>query len=178
MTESRVMFTSDALLAELARLGIPTTTVSHPALRTVEDSKRLRGDLAGGHIKNLFLRDKRQRFWLVVALEDTLVDLKALARELGAGRFTFANEQQLGELLGIAPGAVSPLAVINDRDNAVTVVIDQAAIEKSPLNLHPLRNDLTTVIAPRDLLRFLEQCGHAPRIMALGRTAEASSAPS
>ncbi|HUA54339.1 MAG TPA: hypothetical protein VMB81_19340, partial [Candidatus Sulfotelmatobacter sp.] len=64
-------FTSDELLAELARLGIATTTVSHPPLRTVEDSKRLRGDLAGGHIKNLFLRDKRQRFWLVVALEDT-----------------------------------------------------------------------------------------------------------
>jgi Ala-tRNA(Pro) deacylase len=172
----RVTVTSDELLAELSRLGIPTTTVSHPPLRTVEDSKRLRGDLAGGHIKNLFLRDKRQRFWLVVALEDSLVDLKALARELGVGRFSFANEQQLDDLLGIAPGAVSPLAVINDRGGAVTVVIDAAVMDKNPINLHPLRNDCTTVIAPRDLLRFLEQCGHAPRIMVLARAQQAADA--
>lgn len=170
-------FTSDELLAELARLGIATTTVSHPPLRTVEDSKRLRGDLAGGHIKNLFLRDKRQRFWLVVALEDTPIDLKALARELGGGRFSFANEQQLDALLGIAPGAVSPFAVINDGGGAVTVVIDAAVMDESPLNLHPLRNDCTTAIAPADLVRFLEQCGHTPRVMALARGDAAGAAP-
>ncbi len=161
--------TSDELLAKLDALDIATTTVTHPPLRTVEDAKRLRGDLPGAHVKNLFLRDKRQRFWLVVASEDAAIDLKGLAKQLDAGRFSFANEQQLGELLGIAPGAVSPFAAINDGGAAVTVVIDQALLEKAPLNLHPLQNDRTTAIAPQDLLRFLEACGHAPQIIAVAR---------
>lgn len=163
--------TSDELLAKLAALAIATSTVSHPPLRTVEDAKRLRGDLEGGHVKNLFVRDKRQRFWLLVALEDSAIDLKAVAKRLDAGRFSFANEQQLGELLGIAAGAVSPFAVINDTNRAVEVVLDAALLAIDPLNLHPLRNDRTTSIAPRDLLRFLEACGHAPRILALAGAA-------
>jgi Ala-tRNA(Pro) deacylase len=163
--------TSDDLLATLADLGIATSTVSHPPLRTVEEAKRLRGALPGGHVKNLFLRDKRLRFWMVVTLEDRAVDLKALARTLDGGRFSFANAQQLGSLLGIAPGAVSPFAAINDVAGAVTVVLDAALLAIAPLNLHPLRNDRTTAIAPGDLLRFLEHCGHAPRIMALAAPA-------
>src|SRR5260221_13967299 len=144
----RMRMNSDALLARLDELSIRSTTVDHPPLRTVEDSKRLRGDLPGAHVKNLFLRDKHKRFWLLVTLEDRQVDLKAMARVLEAGRFSFANETQLGELLGIAPGAVSPLAAINDVDGAVTVVIDDALLQIDPINLHPLRNDRTTTIAP------------------------------
>ena len=165
--------TSDQLLAVLAELGIATTTVSHPPLRTAEEAKRLRGELPGGHVKNLFLRDKRQRFWLVVALEDCAIDLKGLAKRLDAGRFSFASEAQLGETLGIKPGSVSPFAAINDDAGAVTVVLDQTMLETTPLNIHPLRNDLTTAIAPADLLRFLEHCGHAPRIMALAAASAA-----
>ena len=161
---------SDALLARLDALGIRTTTVTHPPLRTVEDSKRLRGELPGGHVKNLFLRDKRTRFWLLVTLEDTPVDLKAMAKRLDAGRFSFANEQQLGELLGIAPGAVSPFAAVNDAAGAVTVVLDTALLQVDPLNLHPLRNDRTTAIAPADLRRFLEDCGHAPQLLDFARS--------
>jgi Ala-tRNA(Pro) deacylase len=172
-----VPLTSDDLLATLAQLGIATSTVSHPPLRTVEEAKRLRGALPGGHVKNLFLRDKRQRFWMVVTLEDRAVDLKALARALEAGRFSFANAQQLDALLGIAAGAVSPFAAINDAAGAVTLVLDAALLEADPLNLHPLRNDRTTAIAPRDLLRFLEHCGHAPRIMALAQPGEAEPPP-
>jgi Ala-tRNA(Pro) deacylase len=164
--------TSDQLLAQLDALGIASTTVTHPPLRTVEDSKRLRGDLPGGHVKNLFLRDKRDRLWLLVTLEDQHVNLKAVAKHLDAGRFSFANAQQLDQHLGIAPGAVSPLAVINDAAGAVTVVIDDALLRVDPVNLHPLRNDRTTAIAPRDLLRFLESCGHAPRIVALDQFAD------
>jgi Ala-tRNA(Pro) deacylase len=164
-----VPLTSDELLAKLDALGIASSTVSHPPLHTVEESKRLRGDLPGGHVKNLFLRDKRNRFWLLVTLEDRSVDLKAVAKQLDAGRFTFANETQLAERLGIAPGAVSPLAAINDVDGAVSVVLDAALLDHDPLNLHPLRNDRTTAIASRDLVRFLESCGHTPRVLALAR---------
>jgi Ala-tRNA(Pro) deacylase len=166
-----VPHTSDQLLAQLDALGIGTTTVTHPPLRTVEDSKRLRGDLPGGHVKNLFLRDKHNRFWLLVTLEDQHVNLKAIAKHLEVGRFSFANEQQLEQHLGIAPGAVSPLAAINDSAGAVTVVIDDALLQVEPINLHPLRNDRTTAIAPRDLLRFLESCGHTARVVALAQFA-------
>lgn len=164
--------TSDQLIAELDALGIANRTIEHPPLRTVEDSKRLRGDMEGGHVKNLFLRDKRERFWLLVTLEDQRVNLKAIAKHLGVGRFTFANAEQLDRYLGIEPGSVSPLAAINDAENAVTVVIDDVLLRADPVNLHPLRNDRTTALSPRDLLRFLESCNHPPRILTLADFAD------
>lgn len=158
--------TSDELLARLDSLGIRYKNHTHPPLFTVEDAKALRGDLPGGHVKNLFLRDKRQRFWLLTTLEDTRLDLKAMAARLEAGRFTFANEVQLMAHLGIAPGAVSPLAAVNDTAQAVTVVLDQALLAVDPLNLHPLRNDRTTTMSGADLITFLKSCGHAPQVIA------------
>jgi Ala-tRNA(Pro) deacylase len=166
--------TSDELLAHLETLGIACTTSTHPPLRTVEDSKRLRGELPGGHVKNLFLRDKRGQHWLLTTLEDTRVDLKAMAQRLGAAKFSFASAEQLAALLGIEPGAVSPLAVINDTSRKVTVVFDEAMLAKDPLNVHPLRNDRTTTIATADLLRFLSACGHAPLVLRFGEVAAAS----
>lgn len=157
--------TSDELLAHFESLGIAATTATHPPLMTVEDAKRLRGDLPGGHVKNLFLRDKRERFWLLTTLEDTRVDLKRMAQRLEAGRFSFANADQLKALLGILPGAVSPLAVINDTEGKVTMVLDAAMLAHDPLNVHPLRNDRTTTMATADLLRFLESCGHKPLVI-------------
>ncbi len=157
--------TSDELLAHLESLGIAARTVSHPPLYTVEDSKRLRGELPGGHVKNLFLRDKRGRHWLLTTLEDSRVDLKDMARRLEAGKFSFANHDALADLLGIAPGAVSPLAAINDTAQQVTIVLDEALLAHDPLNVHPLRNDRTTALAAADLLRFLSACDHAPMIM-------------
>lgn len=159
--------TSDDLLARLTALGIAAVTHEHPPLRTVEEAKRLRGDLPGGHVKNLFLKDKNGRHWLVTTLEDTRVDLKALARQLDAGRFSFASAEALERLLGIAPGAVSPLAAVNDSEGAVSVVLDQALLAHDPLNVHPLRNDRTTAIAPADLVRFLEDCRHKPRLISI-----------
>lgn len=158
--------TSDELLARLSSLGIKYVNHTHPPLFTVEDAKALRGDLPGGHVKNLFLRDNKQRFWLLTTLEDTKLDLKSMAKRLEAGRFTFANEGQLMTYLGIAPGAVSPLAVVNDTGLAVTVVLDSALLAIDPLNLHPLRNDRTTAMSGADLVTFLKSGGHPPRIMA------------
>lgn len=157
--------TSDELLAHLESLGIAATTSTHPPLRTVEDSKRLRGELPGGHVKNLFLRDKRGRHWLLTALEDARIDLKRMAQRLEAGKFSFANADALKTMLGIEPGAVSPLAVINDKERQVTVVLDEQMLTHDPLNVHPLRNDRTTTLPTRDLLRFLQACGHSPMVM-------------
>ncbi len=156
---------SQQLILMLDELGIATTTVEHPPLRTIEDSRRLRGKLAGVHAKNLFLKDKKGSYWLLVALEQTRIDLRVAAGLLQAPRFSFASEVDLDRLLGIAPGAVSPFAVINDTQACVQVVFEQGVLDSDLINCHPLRNDRTTTIATVDLLRFLERVGHSPRVI-------------
>jgi Ala-tRNA(Pro) deacylase len=155
------------LISFLEQLGISTHTVEHEPLRTVEDARRARTDPSGGHVKNLFLKDKHKRYWLLVALEDTSIDLKATAQLLEAQKFSFANADELAEVLGIAPGAVSPFAVINDEIQRVQVVLDQRLLEVSPLNFHPLRNDRTTTITTGDFLKFLDEVKHPPRSVLL-----------
>jgi Ala-tRNA(Pro) deacylase len=88
-----------------------------------------------------------------------------MAQRLEAGRFTFANETQLMEHLGITPGAVSPLAAVNAAAGAITVVLDTALLRVDPLNVHPLRNDRTTAMSGADLVTFLKSCGHTPRLL-------------
>jgi len=157
--------TPDALLARFDALGIAHRTYTHPPVFTVEEAKALRGTLPGGHCKSLFLKDKKGSLWLVVALEECRVDLKALADRLGAPRFSFGSPELLGEVLGVRPGSVTPYAAINDSDGLVSVVLQRAMLAHDPLNYHPLENTRTTAIAPDDLVRFLETCGHAPRIV-------------
>jgi Ala-tRNA(Pro) deacylase len=164
--ESTPPFDDTALFARLDELGLRHRTVEHPALYTVEQSRELRGDLPGAHIKNLFLRDKKRRMWLVTVLEDREMDLKALRHRIGAqGNLSFGNADLLMEHLGVIPGAVTPFAVINDRAGNVAMVLDRALLEIDPVNAHPLRNDRTTAIAPGDLVRFLEAEGHAPLVL-------------
>jgi len=159
-------FDDAGLFARLDELGLAHETVEHEALYTVEQSRALRGDLAGAHIKNLFLRDKKRRMWLVTVLESREMDLKALRHRIGAqGNLSFGNAELLMQHLGIIPGAVTPFSVINDREGNVTMVLDKALTEIDPVNAHPLRNDRTTAIAPGDLVRFLEAENHAPQIL-------------
>jgi len=156
--------TKAELFARLGALGIQTTTAEHQALHTVEDSRRFRGDIPGGHCKNLFLKDKKQALWLVITLEEAQVDLKALPGRIGAARLSFGKPELLMKTLGVAPGSVSPFALINDSGNCVNVVLDAEMMAQTLLNFHPLSNCATTTIAAVDLLRFIEDCGHAPRI--------------
>ena len=161
----------DQLFAHLESLGIRTRTVQHPPVFTVDEAKALRGDLPGAHIKNLFLRNKKGEMWLVVAEESRPIDLKALGAQLGAGRLSFGSPERLMTYLGVVPGAVTPFALINDRDGQVKVAIDQTVLEQDPVNCHPLANDRTTAIAPRDLLDFIESSGHKAMIIELGNGA-------
>ena len=119
----------EALIAYLDGLGIATTTHTHPPVFTVEEAQALRGTLPGGHCKNLFLKDKKGRLWLVVALEDSKVDLKTLDKRIGSARLSFGNGDLLWEVMGVRPGSVTPFAVINDKDHRVTVVLEQAMME-------------------------------------------------
>jgi Ala-tRNA(Pro) deacylase len=153
------------LFAFLDRLQIPYTTVSHPPLFTVEESRAWRGTIAGGHTKNLFLKDKSGAYYLVVACEDAVIDLKGLHRRLGAkGRFSFASAEALEDLLGVKPGSVTPFAAVNDVSGKVMVVLDKAMLSHDILNYHPLVNTMTTSIPRAGLMTFLKACGHAPRI--------------
>jgi Ala-tRNA(Pro) deacylase len=155
------------LLAFLDRQGIAHSTIEHPPLFTVEQSKALRGEIPGGHTKNLFLKAKTGALFLVVADEDARIDLKRLHHRLGTGRFSFGSADLLRAALGVEPGAVTPFAVINDADHAVTVILDAAMMRHAQLNYHPLDNTQTTTIARDDLVRFLEATGHPPRILAV-----------
>ena len=164
----------DDLFARLDALGIRTTTVRHPPLFTVEQSKALRGELPGGHTKNLFLKDKKDRLWLVTAEEDRGIDLKALGGVLGAhSRVSFGSPDRLMRHLGIEPGAVTPFGLANDTEKEVSFVLDEGLMRHEVLNFHPLTNAATTAIARTDFLRFLDAIGHPPRLLALPARAPA-----
>jgi Ala-tRNA(Pro) deacylase len=157
--------TADSLIGLLDDLGIETSTVEHPAVFTVDEARRLRGKLPGAHSKSLFLRNKKGRMWLVVALEDRDIDLKTLGDRLGAGRFSFGSADRLMRYLGVIPGAVTPFAVINDHERVVQIVLDSQMLSVEPLNFHPLDNTKTTAISTEGLLRFLEATDHTPELL-------------
>ncbi len=163
--------TQDELFERLEALGIETRTHRHAPVFTVEESRRLRGDLAGGHCKSLFFKDKKGALWLVVTLEERGLDLKTLHRRIGAARLSFAKPELLWEVLGVRPGAVTPFALINDAEGRVNVVLDADMLEHDPLNYHPLENDATTAISPRDLKTFIAACGHHWRELDLAAAA-------
>ncbi len=154
------------LHARLEELGIPTTTFEHEAVFTVEENRRLRGEMPGGHCKSLFLKDKKGQLWLVVCLEDRRVDMKWLQRAIGSARLSFGRPELLREVLGVEPGAVTPFALINDDEQRVRVVLDAGMLACETLHYHPLENTATTRIAPADLQRFIAACGHTPQIVA------------
>jgi Ala-tRNA(Pro) deacylase len=159
--------TPEQLFARLDALGIAHRTHWHPPVFTVAEAAALRGSLPGGHCKTLFLKDKKAGLWLAVMLEERRVDLQRLAARLGAPRFSFGNAAELFAVLGVRPGSVTPFALANDIHRRVTPVLDAAMLECEPLNYHPLVNDRTTAIAAADLLRFIANCGHEPRIVDL-----------
>ena len=147
-------------------LGIEVATVSHPPLFTVAQSQALRGEIAGGHTKNLFLKDRKDNFFLVTAGEEAKIDLKRIHEVIGAaGRVSFGSPEALMRLLGVAPGAVTAFGLINDEAGVVKFVIDSALIEYEKINAHPLANDATTTIAASDLLAFARATGHEPFVL-------------
>lgn len=166
MTAQKTPKTRAELLAYLAGLGISVTTKDHPALFTVADSQSLRGEIPGGHTKNLFLKDKKDNFFLVTVDEDAEVDLKQIHHLIGASsRVSFGKPEALLELLGVIPGSVTVFGLINDTERKVKVVLDATLMENAVINAHPLTNEATTTIGRDDMLRFVEATGHDPVIL-------------
>jgi Ala-tRNA(Pro) deacylase len=165
-----MLTTKDAILARLEALGIEAATTHHPPVFTVEEAQEHTRHLPGGHCKNLFLKDKKDRLWLVTCLDEQRVDLNRLSKLLGAARFSFGKAELLREALGVTPGSVTPLAIVNDRDQRVTHVLDAKLLAHELVNCHPLENDATTTLTSADLLRFVRSTGHEPIILDLDAT--------
>jgi len=166
--------TRDDLAEYLNQLGISATTVDHPPVFTVEEAQALRGEIAGAHSKNLFLKDKKDTLFLVVAREEAEIDLKHLHGRIGAsGRLSFGRPELLMATLGVPPGSVTPFGLINDRPPRVRVILEARLVAHETVNFHPLVNTATTTLASRDLLAFIRATGHAPEILDLAAESDA-----
>jgi Ala-tRNA(Pro) deacylase len=155
---------SDALLAQLEQWGLSYQLHQHVPLRTVEDAKQVEAEMerpgvTSLKIKNLYLRDRKKRNYLISVEQDREIDLKALGKEIGAAGLSFGSSERLMQNLGILPGAVSPLAMITGTDQGVRFYMDAAAREVDVINMHPLVNDRTVVMQRADFLAFLSRIG-------------------
>ena len=152
--------------ALFARLGIVCERVEHPAVFTSREAEQLVPKTRGAHAKNLLVEDRVDgRLSLLTVPYTKRTDLGATARALGTGRLRFAREATMVAALGITPGAVSVLALVNDSAGRVTLVLDRALAEAGALQCHPLVNTATVVIDAADLRRFLDATGHAVTVM-------------
>ena len=159
--------TPDELFALLDRLGIEHTTVTHPPFFTVEEGREWHDKIPGLHCKNLFIKDRKGQFWLVVMPADKRADLAWLEKTLGAPRFSFARPEALQEVLELTPGSVTPFGLINDRQRRTTVILDQDMLDAEWMNVHPLHNAASTTLRSADLLRFVRALGYDPIMIRL-----------
>jgi Ala-tRNA(Pro) deacylase len=165
-----LLTTMAAMLARLDVMGIRYVNHLHPPVFTVEEAALHTDHLPGAHVKNLFLEDREGGLWLVTCLARQRVKVNALARLLAAPRCAFAAAPTLRATLGVEPGAVTPLALVNDHARRVTAVWDPRLLEHDPVNVHPLVNTATTALSPIDLERFAVSTGHVPILLDMDRT--------
>ena len=157
---------ADALFALLDRAGIAHATLWHRPVFRVGEGAEIKASLAGGHTKNLFLKDAKDRLWLISALAETVIDLKGLPARIGSARLSFGSPALLAEALGVEPGSVTPFALINDRAHRVTLILDAALTRADPVNFHPLTNTGTTQVSAAGFLKFLKTIGVEPIVVA------------
>lgn len=158
----------DDLFHLLDELGIEHETHRHEAVFTVAESAHIKASIPGGHTKNLFVKDRKDNHFLIVAEGSAQIDMNRIHPLVGAkGRLSFANADRLMEHLGVEPGSVTAFAPMNDADGRVTVVIDEPLLRHACVNCHPLTNTMTTTISRENLLKFLESVDHPPKIIRL-----------
>lgn len=155
----------------LKRHGISYALYHHAAIFTVAEGEHLKKDIPGEHCRNLFLRDKKGAMFLVVAANETQIDLRKLAGLLGCGRLSFGSAERLWQYLGIRQGAVNPFCILNDTEKRVRLVLDKGMMAAEIVNYHPMDNAMTIGLSPGDLLRFIRETGHEPEIVDLAPAA-------
>lgn len=158
-------FTPESLLVYLAQHNIVHHLYHHEAVFTVAEADKVKIEMAGAHTRNLFLRDKKGRMFLVTLRHDTAVDLKKLSDALGVGRFSFGSAERLWDNLGVTAGSVTPLAILNDKNQNVTLILEEGMMAEDSLNVHPLINTMTVNISPADLMTILENYAITPHII-------------
>jgi len=151
----RAMADKAALFAFLDAHGVAHRTVEHPAVFRVDEGREIKAALPGGHTKNLFLKDAKGQLWLISALGETAVDLKALPKVIGSARLSFGSAELMQSVLGVAPGSVTAFALINDRERQVRFVLDAALLAHETVNFHPMTNTATTAVSRAGLETFL-----------------------
>jgi Ala-tRNA(Pro) deacylase len=157
----------DELLRFFLERGIDYALYEHEPVFTAEEALKVCGHIPGVHCKNLFLKDKADALWLVTLPDEKRADLKSLPEKIGSKRLSFGNAALLMETLGVTPGSVTPLALINDRTERVQPVLDCWTMQQEMINLHPLINTATITLRSADLLRFLDFLGRRPLLAAL-----------
>ena len=158
-------FDRDRLLAWMAEHGIDHVTHDHPAVFRVEEGLELKAAMPGAHTKNLFLKDKKGRLWLISARQDTVIDLKRAPSLIGSDRLSFGNEALMWETLGVRPGSVTALALINDLDRRVTFVLDRRLWDADMVNFHPLVNTATTAMNQEAFRKALSLMRREPLVV-------------
>ncbi|MBI5940879.1 MAG: prolyl-tRNA synthetase associated domain-containing protein [Caulobacterales bacterium] len=159
------MKTRADLIAFLDAHGIAHATLDHPAVFRVGEGDEIKAALPGGHTKNLFLKDARGQLWLISALGETAIDLKALHPVIGSARLSFGNADLMAETLGVTPGSVTAFGLINDTGRRVRFVLDAALAVADPVNFHPLTNTATMAVSQAGFRRFLAALGVEPLIV-------------
>ncbi|NTU76744.1 MAG: prolyl-tRNA synthetase associated domain-containing protein [Alphaproteobacteria bacterium] len=156
------------LFSYLDRLGIAHSTVEHPPMFTVHDGKAWLDKIPGAHCKNLFLKDKNDKIWLAVMPAAKRADIGKLQKRIGSARLSFGKPELLREVLGIAPGSVTPFALLNDTDRRVAVILDSDMVNNETVNYHPLRNNASTTLKMVDFLKFIRALNYEPFIVDCG----------
>jgi Ala-tRNA(Pro) deacylase len=174
----RKLTTKAEFLAWLEEKAIPHATREHAALHTVEEAEAHRAtwseaEREGAFCKNLFLKDRKGRLFLIVTEEHRDLKLNQLSKPLGCARLSFGSAELLWEMLGVRPGSVTPFALVNDHEHQVTVILDAPMLAHARLHYHPLENTGTTALARDDFLRLLRETGHEPVILDLVAAVEA-----
>ncbi|XWS25173.1 hypothetical protein CRYUN_Cryun27aG0047400 [Craigia yunnanensis] len=157
-------YSKDQLLARLKELQIDFSQYEHPVVLTVEAQAKYVGNMGGALSKNLFLKDKKHRYYIISALADSKVDLKVLSQRLGLGKggLRMAPEEALGEILEVPLGCVTPFAVVNESASHVSLLLDKGFKAQERCFFHPLTNDMSISVNAHDLDKFLKSIGRDP----------------
>lgn len=150
---------AEDLFLKLDQLGISYKNFEHEPCFTVEESNQVCAHIKGAHSKNLFLKTKKKEFYLVSILEHKRLDIKEFAQSIDVKKLSFANDDYLMELLGVKPGSVTPYGLINDHERKINYYIDEDFLKAEFINFHPLQNDMTLQVTPKDFQKFMEDLG-------------------
>jgi Ala-tRNA(Pro) deacylase len=164
---SKMPTSPETLLKRIDNLNIDYELHHHEAVFTVAEAEKIDAQIAAHHTRNMFLRTKKKKNYLVTLSHDTPVDLKKLETLIEAKRFSFGSPDRLMEILGVYPGSVTPLSVINAPTGEVTIILEEKMMRTDKIAVHPLINTMTVTLSPADLLKFMNDLGHEPTIVDL-----------